>query len=510
MEGNPLFPVFIKLNTKHTLLVGAGPVGLEKLSSILDNSPEAKVTVVGREILPEVLKLASGYRNVNVIQKDFTPGDLDGTDLLIAATNNMELNLALRNLATERGILANFADKPELCDFYLGSVVKKGDLKIAISTNGKSPTIAKRLKEVLADGLPQELNDTLEHMQSLRNTLTGDFADKVRKLNEVTASLMPARSEEILHQGDFVESIRTGDTEVTAENRKKGLKWLIWLAIVFSGAIVIAAFWQKEPEFQTFIQDLDPIFYWFLLGGFVFSMIDGAIGMSYGVTSTSFSLAMGVPPASASMGVHLSEILSNGIAGWMHYRFGNVNWKLFRLLLVPGIAGAVTGAYLLSSLEHYSHYTKPFVSLYTLILGFVILSKARQSSRKRLGSRKKIKKISLLGLFGGFIDAVGGGGWGSIVLSSLIAGGRNARFSLGTVKITRFFVALMSSLTFITMLNGAHWEAVSGLVIGSALASPIAAKVSNRISAKTIMVSVGILVILVSLRSIIKFILNLL
>lgn len=121
----------------------------------------------------------------------------------------------------------------------------------------------------------------------------------------------------------------------------------------------------------------------------------------------------------------------------------------------------------------------------------------------------KIKKISLLGAFGGFIDAVGGGGWGSIVLSSLIAGGRSPRFSLGTVKITRFFIALMSSLTFITMLNGKHWEAVAGLVIGSALASPIAAKVSNKISAKAIMLSVGVIVILVSLRSIIIFILKL-
>jgi uncharacterized membrane protein YfcA len=294
------------------------------------------------------------------------------------------------------------------------------------------------------------------------------------------------------------------------EKSKRGkMKWLIWLAIVFSFVIVVTAFWHKEPEFQAYIENLNPMFYWFLLGGFVFAMIDGAIGMSYGVTTTSFSLAMGVPPASASMGVHLSEILSNGIAGWMHYRFGNVNWKLFRLLLIPGIVGAVTGAYLLSSLEHYSNYTKPIVSLYTLILGFVILSKAYKANAKTTGPKKKIKKVSLLGLFGGFIDAVGGGGWGSIVLSSLIAGGRNARFSLGTVKITRFFIALMSSLTFITMLNGAHWEAVGGLVIGSALASPIAARVSNKISAKTIMVSVGILVILVSLRSIINFILKL-
>jgi uncharacterized membrane protein YfcA len=203
------------------------------------------------------------------------------------------------------------------------------------------------------------------------------------------------------------------------------------------------------------------------------------------------------------MGVHLSEIMSNGIAGWMHYRMGNINWKLFKSLLVPGIIGAVAGAYLLSSLEHYSMYTRPFVSLYTLILGVVILMKAINLKRKP--GQKKIKKISLLGFGGGFIDAVGGGGWGSIVLSSLIAGGRNARFSLGTVKLSRFFIALMSSLTFITMLNGKHWDAVAGLVFGSALASPIAAKISNKISTKTIMIAVAIIVMLTSLRSIVNF-----
>ncbi|MEJ2901579.1 TSUP family transporter [Pedobacter panaciterrae] len=503
MEGNQLFPVFIKLNTIHTILVGAGPVGLEKLTAILGNSPDARVTVIGLEILPELQELADKHEGVTVLQKEFVAADLDGADLVVAATNNELLNQEIRIQADQRNLLVNFADKPDLCNFYLGSIVKKGDLKIAISTNGKSPTIAKRLKEVLNDSLPDELNDTLQQMEALRNTLNGDFASKVKRLNEVTSLLVTEK----LASTEDEESSLVKDKE---EKSKRGkMKWLIWLAIVFSFVIVVTAFWHKEPEFQAYIENLNPMFYWFLLGGFIFAMIDGAIGMSYGVTTTSFSLAMGVPPASASMGVHLSEILSNGIAGWMHYRFGNVNWKLFRLLLIPGIVGAVTGAYLLSSLEHYSNYTKPVVSLYTLILGFVILSKAYKANAKTTGPKKKIKKVSLLGLFGGFIDAVGGGGWGSIVLSSLIAGGRNARFSLGTVKITRFFIALMSSLTFITMLNGAHWEAVGGLVIGSALASPIAARVSNKISAKTIMVSVGILVILVSLRSIINFILKL-
>jgi siroheme synthase-like protein len=482
-EGNQLFPVFIKLNELHTVLIGAGNVGLEKLTAILNNSPLARVTVIAQSFVPEIHTLAGEFNGLTIIQKTFTDTDLDNADLVIAATNDSELNKYIRQSAHDRKLLINVADKPELCDFYLGSIVQKGDLKVAISTNGKSPTVAKRLKEVLNEGLPAELDVTLQQMSELRNSLSGDFAYKVKKLNEVTSVLVGKKPE-----------------------TNKNLIWLIWGAIIIAIAVAVTALWYKEPEFKTYVQVIPPMFYYFLGAGFLFALIDGAIGMSYGVTTTSFSLTMGIPPAAASMGVHLSEIMSNGIAGWMHYRMGNINWKLFKMLLIPGIIGAVSGAYILSSLEHYSQYTKPFVSLYTLILGLVILSKAFKLKRKRV--TEKIKRIPLLGLGGGFIDAVGGGGWGSIVLSTLIAGGRSPRFSLGTVKLSRFFIALMSSLTFITMLNGNHWEAVAGLVIGSALASPIAAKISNQISTKAIMVSVGVIVILISIKSIFAFLIK--
>jgi len=497
LKGNQLFPVFLKLNQLQTVIIGAGPVGLEKLSAVLAQSEYAKITIIAEDICAEVAELASRLPQLKLYQKTYAATDLEEADIVIAATNNNILNAEIIKDAHALKLLVNVADKPDLCDFYLGSIVKKGDLKIAISTNGKSPTIAKRLKELFNESLPEELTITLDQMSRFRNTLEGDFSSKVKKLNEVSAVLVEPQ----------LNAIPAAMTK-TATNKTAvpKFKWLIWLTIVLSLAILVAVFWQREPEFQAYVAGINPVFYWFLFGGFVFAMVDGAIGMSYGVTSTAFSLSMGIPPASASMGVHLSEVLSNGIAGWMHYRMGNINWKLFKLLIIPGILGAVTGAWLLSSLEHYSAYTKPLVSLYTLILGWVILKKAltKTSSHKN----GKIRKIGLLGLGGGFVDAVGGGGWGSIVLSSLIAGGRNARFSLGTVKLTRFFIALMSSLTFITMLKSAHWEAVAGLVIGSALAAPIAAKVSNRISAKSIMLSVGIIVILVSIRSVILFILK--
>lgn len=189
MEGNQLFPVFIKLNELHTVVIGGGPIGLEKLTAILGNSTQARVTVIAREIIDELKDFVTAFPLVEIKQKSFEPHDLNGANIVVAATNDNVLNVEIREAAKLRGLLVNVADKPELCDFYLGSIVQKGDLKIAISTNGKSPTIAKRLKEVLDESIPEELDTTLQQMNSLRNSLQGDFSDKVKKLNEVTEIL---------------------------------------------------------------------------------------------------------------------------------------------------------------------------------------------------------------------------------------------------------------------------------------------------------------------------------
>lgn len=483
--GNELFPVFLKLNQLDVLLVGAGHVGLEKLTAILNNSPATRVTIVAEKVAPEIWAFVEQYSALEVFERSFEEADLDGKDLIIVATDQPVLNETIRKLARNRRLLINVADKPELCDFYLGSIVKKGDLKLGISTNGKSPTVAKRLKEVLQNNLPDELDETLQQINKLRLTLNGDFAHKVKELNKATAILVAPQAEQ-------------------SPSRK--MRWMIWGSVVLSLSVIFFLYWNNDLAFQNYFLSIHPTFYYFLIAGFIFAMIDGAIGMSYGVTSTTFALSMGIPPASASTAVHVSEIMSNGIAGWMHFRMRNVNMKMFWQLVIPGIIGAVLGAYILSSLEHYSQYTKPVISLYTLILGIVILRKAFLVNQKR--TTKKITKVVPLGFGGGFIDAVGGGGWGSIVLSTLIAGGRNARYALGTVKLSRFFIALMSSLTFLTMLDGIHWDALVGLVIGSTIASPIAARLSNRISVKMIMVAVGLIVIAASLKTIITTVIN--
>ncbi len=193
--GNQLFPVFLKLNELHTVLIGAGPVGLEKLTAILNNSSNATITIVAIDILPEVYALAKPGSNITIIQKSFEDCDLDVADIVVAATNNNILNIAIRQAAKQRKLLINVADKPDLCDFYLGSVVKKGDLKIGISTNGKSPTVAKRVKEVLTAALPDELDITLQQLSAIRNNLTGDFAYKVKELNRITAMLLVSEND---------------------------------------------------------------------------------------------------------------------------------------------------------------------------------------------------------------------------------------------------------------------------------------------------------------------------
>ncbi|MCE7994426.1 MAG: bifunctional precorrin-2 dehydrogenase/sirohydrochlorin ferrochelatase [Roseivirga sp.] len=188
--ANELYPIFLKVHQFDTLIVGGGDVGLEKLTFLLRSSPGAKVTLVGKEILPDIKVLAKRHKTVTLIERPYFDEDLTEMQMVIIATENNALNREIRDEAKSRGLLVNVADTPALCDFYLGSIVTKGDLKVAISTNGKSPTIAKRLKEVLNDILPNEIDSLLQNMRAIRNQLKGSFGSKVQKLNHITEDLV--------------------------------------------------------------------------------------------------------------------------------------------------------------------------------------------------------------------------------------------------------------------------------------------------------------------------------
>ncbi len=189
-ETNQLFPVFLKLEEMRVLLVGAGNVGVEKLTAILTNSPATTVRVVAKKVSGAFLQMASQHTNVHIIEDEYKDSHLDDCNIVIAAVNDIALSTVIRNDAKRKGKLINVADKPYLCDFYLGSVVTKGNLKLAISTNGKSPTMAKRLKEMFAEVLPEDLDEVINNLHLIRNSLGGDFQTKVNELNKLTQSLV--------------------------------------------------------------------------------------------------------------------------------------------------------------------------------------------------------------------------------------------------------------------------------------------------------------------------------
>lgn len=187
---NNLFPIFLKLENLHTLIVGGGYVGLEKITAVLNNSPEARITLVSPEISLEIRDLVRLNSRVDLITRKFEDDDLLEKDLVIVATNDKVENQRIKAVAASRHLLCNVADTPALCDFYLSSVVQKGNLKVAISTNGMSPTMAKRLKEVLNEALPENLETAMEQLKAVRDMLKGDFAYKVEELNRITSVLV--------------------------------------------------------------------------------------------------------------------------------------------------------------------------------------------------------------------------------------------------------------------------------------------------------------------------------
>ena len=268
------------------------------------------------------------------------------------------------------------------------------------------------------------------------------------------------------------------------------------IALMVIGHLIFTYFTYDRLTVLWDELELNQAFFYYVLGGFVAQMIDGALGMAYGVTASTFLLTLGVPPSAVSASVHSSEIFTSGASGYMHLKFGNVNSKLFARILFPGVLGAILGAYLLSSLEQYIYIIKPLVAVYTLILGILIIQKAL---KKRI-EKKPIRKIGWLALAGGTLDSIGGGGWGPIVTSTLIARGRHPKYTIGSVNLAEFFVSLASSITFISIIGFSHWQVVLGLILGGMAAAPIAASLSRKLPIKTMMIMVGTIVIIVSLR----------
>jgi hypothetical protein len=233
----------------------------------------------------------------------------------------------------------------------------------------------------------------------------------------------------------------------------------------------------------------------FIAVGLAAQMVDGAIGMAYGVTSTSVLLSLGVPPAAASAAVHAAETFTTGASGLAHWHFRNIDRSLIWRLAIPGMIGGAIGAYVLTSIP--GEAIRPFVNSYLLLLGLFILWRALAQRPPHTPSPSQ---VAPLGLVGGALDAIGGGGWGAIVASTLVGQGANPRYAIGTVNLSEFFVTATISATFLLTIGLTLWPIIVGLVIGGVIAAPFAAYATRHLPDRALMVLVGGVVVILSLR----------
>lgn len=308
------------------------------------------------------------------------------------------------------------------------------------------------------------------------------------------------------------------DTPVNQEHTALGLPPLeraplhpvIRAAVVFAvftlvGLLALGAVqlfgsgWQPGADIiaATFT---DSLFWNALLVGLLAQIVDGALGMAYGLTSTSFLLATGASPALATASVHMAEVFTTGVSGISHAKFGNVDKKLFLRLLIPGIIGGVLGALVVTQIDGKT--LKPFITVYLLLMGIYVLSKAfRKHIVARHGEPKHVAKLALLG---GFVDTSGGGGWGPVVTTTLVGTGHDPRTTIGSVNFAEFFLTLTSAASLFILVDETIWRVVAGLIIGGLFAAPFAALACKKFSTRTLLILVGLLISGISLFNLYK------
>ena len=277
--------------------------------------------------------------------------------------------------------------------------------------------------------------------------------------------------------------------------RNKVFRILFGLLVVSAIAMLT---YYRETEATLFNSDL---FFWALLFGSIAAFIDGSLGMAYGVTGTAFLLGYGISPIKAVAYIHIAEIFVSGSSGLNHWKIGNVDTKLFKKLLIPGIIGAILGALVITKVK--IPYLSIVISIYLLIMGIFLITKAY--AKIKLQVKQKNSVVIPLAVTGGFVDGAGGGGWGPVVATSLLGGKMMPRKVIGTVNASEFFINLASATAFLFLVKVTDWEALAGLIIGGFLITPYAAKATSRMSVKMILTIVGCLITALSVRKIYIF-----
>ncbi|WP_312421731.1 TSUP family transporter [Epilithonimonas sp.] len=425
MTSKISLPVFINASANRILIVGGGKLASEQLNDLMQNIPDANISVLAKRLSDDIKNLLLENTSVKIINDDFKEDYLELANLFIVATENSEQDQIIINKLKEHKNLYYAPNFPSQSDFFFESDSDKQDEK----------------------------------------------------------QLFP----------------------INNEKKWRRIATFFFLAFVVLLIVNILSFYigfkDLEVAYHYLNYNTDERFFWLFLVGFVAQLIDGALGMGYGVTCTAALLYIGIPLPAISSSIHTAEMFSSGASGFSHYKFGNINKKLFKNILIPGVIGAVLGALLLAYFgEKYAGIIKPILATYTFILGIRILFNAFKKNKKR----KKTKRVGWLAGAGGFLDSFGGGGWGPLVTSTLISKGKTPRYIIGTVSLTEFFVTFASALTFFSVIGISHWQLIAALILGGVLAAPIAAKLAGKLPLKVMFIGVGSMVIIWSLNVLLK------
>jgi len=458
-KAKKLLPVFLKPDNMHMLLVGGDDIALDQLKNLLQYS--AHITLVAHELADEVKSLCIEHK-ITFHERKFLPEDVEQKDMVIIAIADNLTASYIRLLAKAQNLWVYAPHNTALSDVEIGSAFQQGNITVGLSASNTSPD---NLNQFFA-----ELNTAGHAIQHKKHS--SQHTDK--------------------------------DNYIIHANWKKIVTYSVGgFALMLIGHFIFSYIPLKEWATASFdwYSTLDKNFHWMILAGFLAQLVDGALGMGYGVTSTTILLSTGVNPAAISGSIHTAEIFASGASGYSHYRFGNVNKKLFKALLIPGVIGAILGAILLVQLgESHIAYIRPVLAGYTMFLGIRILLTAFRKQHQQ----KKFKRHGWLAGIGGFLDSFGGGGWGPIVTTTLITKGRSPKYVIGSVSITEFFVTLASAFTFFTCLGVTHWQVIAALIIGGLVAAPLAARLTGKLPKKASFILLGILVILWSLKILIS------
>lgn len=459
-----LFPVFLKLEHMHVLLVGGDELAYEKLQMLLTYAPNMNITIVDESIIDDIRNL-SNKEHIVIHERKFLTDDVLQKDIVVITHEDNLTASYIRLIAKVQNLWVHVANNPSLSDFELGTFEQTKQ-----PFDGASNSILNSLNKSAVN--EQLVPQRKKNAHFYRKTKNSTEAEK--------------------------------DNSILDVNWKKIITYSVGaFALMLIGHFIFSYIPLKalaEGTMQWY-GGLDKNIHWMVLAGFVAQLVDGALGMGYGVTSTTILLSTGTNPAAISGSIHTAEIFASGASGYSHYKFGNVNKKLFKALLIPGVIGAVLGAILLVQLgESHIAYIRPILAAYTLFLGIRILLTAFRKPTQQ----KKFKRHGWLAGIGGFLDSFGGGGWGPIVTTTLITKGRSPKYVIGSVSITEFFVTLASAFTFFISLGVSHWQVIAALIVGGLAAAPLAAKLTGKLPKKTSFILLGILVIFWSIKILVK------